>query len=81
MIQWSRLIYYLNGLWTQEPLTETAEIIEYARKKGVDYYVKEIFEQNISLQDIKATPEGVQFVDLYISQDGKYKVAFYKIIK
>jgi hypothetical protein len=81
MIQWSRLIYYLNGLWTPDPLAETDAILKFAKMSGVDYIVKEIFDPNMSLQDIKNTPPGVKFTDIYVSKDGAYKVAFFQLIK
>lgn len=79
MLQWSKLIYFLNGTWTPDPLAETADIIRFAKKNGVDFYVKEITDPNISLIDIKTPPNGIEFVDMYESNDRTYKVAFYRL--
>ncbi len=79
MLQWSKLVYYLNGQWTPDPFAEHSAILNFAKKNKVDYIVKEITDPALSLEDIKDAPPGIEFVDVYLSERGNYKVAFYKL--
>lgn len=81
MLQWSKLVYYLNGQWTPDPFADHNVILNFAKKNKVDYIVKEIQDTTLSLEDIKDAPQGIEFVDMYLSERSNYKVAFYKLRK
>lgn len=80
MIPWSRLIYYLNGLWTALPVAEPEEIYIYALRNKVDVLVIEGPDPSISDSDLADGAPGFTLDSIYHSETTPYRVAFYKPI-
>jgi hypothetical protein len=82
MVEWNKMIYYLEGLWTPMPITTHANKIAFARRHMVDYIIQEYpgWEwKNDELLSFK--PSGLKLVGLYRSDDGEYIAAYYKLEK
>ena len=78
MVAWNKMIYYLNGLWTPEPVAGAMEIYKFAASNHVDLFVKEVFEPGISDVDLKSGPPGFKLAQIYRSDSPDYRVAFYQ---
>lgn len=79
MATWSKLVYYLDGLWVPEPITDMPQLLTFARSRKVDYIVKEVVGNAVSIADMQNTPPGIRLTGLYVSPDGTYKVGFYRL--
>ncbi|WP_243370767.1 hypothetical protein [Geotalea sp. SG265] len=72
-------MYYLDGLWTPEPVADLPQLLQFARKNKVDLVVKEMVGDKHSDAEIMAPPPGLVFVGLYRSTTRNYQVAFYRL--
>ena len=79
MVSWSKIIYYLNGLWTPYPVADYGEVLAFARANRVDFIVMEIVGERYSIEQLMKTPPGIQLADLYVSTTLPYAVAFYRL--
>ena len=78
MVSWNKLIYFLNGLWTAEPVTDYYSMLQYAHREGAEYYLSEV-PSNVPLSElVTAAPPGLAFVTLYRSPDTGFSVAVYR---
>jgi hypothetical protein len=78
MVSWNKMIYYLNGLWTAEPVAPPYETYKYAIMNRVDLLVQEVLEPGIPDLALTMAPPGFVFVTLYHSDTTDYRVAFYR---
>ncbi|MFH1027741.1 MAG: glycosyltransferase family 39 protein [Pseudomonadota bacterium] len=78
MVPWNKMIYYLDGIWTAEPVADYFSQLQYARKNGVEYIVREFFD-NVTDDELKAAPPGISLATVYRSQRINYGVAFYRV--
>ena len=78
MIQWSPLVYYLQGFWVARPVADIKEMIAYARRNNVDYVVVDIQSEAITVDDMLRWP-GLRAVGFYVSATTPLKVGFYRI--
>jgi hypothetical protein len=79
MVSWSKIIYYLNGLWTPYPVADYNEVLAFARANQVDYIVVEMAGAPDDMEQLTKTPAGIKFADLYVSSTLPYAVAFYRL--
>ncbi|MSN27283.1 MAG: hypothetical protein GJV46_15635 [Geobacter sp.] len=79
MVRWNKMIYYLDGLWTAEPVADYFSQLQYARRNGAEYIVKEIYA-DVSDNDLMATPPGIKLAGVYRSERISYGVAYYRIL-
>ena len=79
MVPWSKIVYYLDGLWTAWPVTDYPHLIAYARRNGVDYLVVEQVGEG-SMGEVENPPFGAELAGIYRSTGYPYAVAFYRLI-
>lgn len=79
MVPWSKIIYYLDGRWTAFPVAGYPEMLDYARRNGVDYIVVEMVGEN-SMPEPEKPPYGLQLAEFYRSDTSPYAVAFYRVV-
>lgn len=78
MVRWSKLIYFLNGLWTAEPVADYFSLLQYAHREGAEYYLREV-PPDVPLSELATTvPPGLAFATLYRSPDTGFSVAVYR---
>jgi hypothetical protein len=79
MVRWNKIVYNLDGLWTAFPVAEVPQIVDYARRNGVDYIV---LEQNAppSRSALQNPPNGLEVAGLYRSDGFPYVVVFYRVL-
>lgn len=80
MVPWSRIVYYLNGLWTPYPVADFSDVLVFARNNRADYIVVEMVGDIAPLEVLVRTPGGIEFAELYRSSSSPYAVAFYRIL-
>ncbi|MDU0457676.1 MAG: glycosyltransferase family 39 protein [Geobacteraceae bacterium] len=78
MVPWNKMIYYLDGIWTAEPVADYFTQLQYARKNGVEYIVREFFD-SVTDDELKMAPPGISLATVYRSQRINYGVAFYRV--
>jgi len=79
MAAWSKIVYHLDGLWTALPVAGNEEVIDYARRNGVDFIVEEVVgEQNMAEPEGLAT--GLRLAAHYRSDSYPYAVNFYQVL-
>ena len=78
MSPWNKMIYYLDGIWTAEPVADYFSQLQYARKNGVEYIVREFFD-SVTDDELKMAPPGISLAAVYRSQRINYGVAFYRV--
>ena len=81
LVGWNKMIYYLDGLWTAEPITDFPNLMEFIRRNNVDYIVREIDPQGVSDSDLAITPPGIRLAAVYRSPRISYMVAFYQVMR
>jgi 4-amino-4-deoxy-L-arabinose transferase-like glycosyltransferase len=79
MVRWSKIVYYLDGLWTAWPVTDYPQLIAYARRNGVDYLVVELVGAE-SMAEPEKPPYGLELAGLYRSASSPYAAAFYRLL-
>ncbi len=79
MVPWNKMIYYLDGIWTAEPVADYFSQLQYARDNGVEYIVREIFD-DLSDRDLLAAPPGIKLAGIYRSERINYAVAYYRVL-
>ena len=78
MISWSPIVYYLEGIWTARPVASAKEQFDYARKHGVEYFVLDVVNPQITAEEM-SDQAGLQLVGLYRSASTPVKVGFYRL--
>jgi hypothetical protein len=80
MLQWNKMIYYLDGLWTPMPITGYRRMLEFARHNKVDYIVLEYSGGAFadSMRRGAIPPPGLSLAGIYRSEDFEYCAAFYE---
>lgn len=81
MVIWCKLVYYLNGSWTPEPVAGINETLKFAKANKVDYVVKEMIGGDYAAEEIMTPPAGLQYVGLYKSSERQYAIAYYRLSK
>lgn len=81
MVSWNKMIYYLDGLWTAEPITDFPNMMRFAIRNNVEYIVREIEASGISADDLANAPEGLRLAAVYRSPRIDYAVLFYQIVR
>ena len=79
MVGWSKIIYYLDGLWTAWPVADYLQLIGYARRNKVDYLVEELVGPE-SMSEPTKPPYGLELAGLYRSETSQYAAVFYRLI-
>lgn len=80
MVPWNKMIYYLDGIWTAQPVADYFNQLQYARRNGVEYIVVEI-PADVPDAELQATPPGVSLAAVYRSDRINYGVAYYSVLK
>ncbi len=81
MVQWNKMIYYLDGLWTPMPITSHSRMLEFARRNKVDYVIGEY--DGLAVTDkqlVDGVPSGLQLIGVYRSEDLEYCAVYYKLL-
>ena len=78
MVKWSKIVYYLDGLWTAFPLASHEEVLRYARQHKVDYIVLEITDPR-EMETVYYRQPGVELVEVFKPQEYEYMLAFYRL--
>jgi 4-amino-4-deoxy-L-arabinose transferase-like glycosyltransferase len=60
MVQWNKMIYYLDGLWTPEPIANHGQMLDFARKNNVDYLIWEYFDRQMSDEELANAPPDLK---------------------
>lgn len=81
MVSWNKMIYYLDGLWTAEPIADFPDLMRFAVRNNVDYFIREVETSNISAADVAGTPPGLRVAAVYQSSRIDYAVIFYQIVR
>jgi 4-amino-4-deoxy-L-arabinose transferase-like glycosyltransferase len=82
MVEWNKMIYYLEGLWTPMPITTHDNRIAFARRHNVDYIIQEYAGWEWKNDELlRFKPNGLDLVGFYRSDDGEYIAAYYKLKK
>lgn len=79
MVAWNKMIYYLDGIWTAEPVADYFSQLRYARQNGVEYIVRE-FPAEISDAELQMVPPGIRLATVFRSERLNYGVAFYNVL-
>jgi len=79
MVGWSKIVYYLDGLWTALPVAEYQQVLDYARRNGVDYLVVELLGEG-SRTEPEKTPYGLELAGVYRSDSSPYMAVFYRVV-
>ncbi len=79
MVIWSKIVYYLDGLWTAWPVAAYPELMAYARRNEVDFLVVELVGQE-SMGEPEPPPPGLELAGIYRSADAPYAAAFYRLV-
>jgi 4-amino-4-deoxy-L-arabinose transferase-like glycosyltransferase len=80
MVQWNKMIYYLNGLWTPLPVAAPLEKYTYAVRNRVDLYVFEVRNPEVQDSELISAAPGFVLDTIYHSDNSPYRVAFYRPI-
>jgi len=85
MVNWNKMIYYLDGLWTPFPIADTlTDLLDFARRNNVDYIVRDLDDNEIDMPDsdlFRNTPPGLKLAGIYRSKDLNYAVSFYEVLE
>jgi len=79
MVNWSKLIYPLNGLWTATPVAEYPRLHAFALSQRAEFLLLEM-DGSVSPEQIEKTPPGLKFVTMYRSDKSGYTVAVYRFV-
>jgi 4-amino-4-deoxy-L-arabinose transferase-like glycosyltransferase len=81
MVQWNKMIYHLDGLWTPVPITSRSRMLEFARRNNVEYVIWEYHGRDVSDEQlIGDVPPGLKLAGIYRSEDLEYCAAFYELL-
>jgi 4-amino-4-deoxy-L-arabinose transferase-like glycosyltransferase len=75
---WTKMVYYLNGLWTEFPVADYQATLDFARRKGVDYIVIERVGDQTKIKPELAL--GLMHEARYLSSTYPYAVDFYQVM-
>ena len=75
---WTKMPYYLDGLWTEYPVASYLATLAFARRQGVDYFVVERVGEGSKAQPDYAP--GLAHEARYRSDSYPYVVDFYRIL-
>lgn len=82
MVTWNKMIYYLDGFWTADPITDHYNTsLAYARQNGVEFIVKEYFNEHPSDEAIAQTPQGIRVGAVYRSPRFNYTAVFFEVVR
>lgn len=81
MVPWNKMIYYLDGLWTAEPIADFPDMMRFAIRNNVDYYVREVEASNLTVAGVTGTPPSLRVAAVYQSPRIDYAVIFYQIVR
>ena len=81
LVVWNKMIYYLDGLWTPEPITDFKKMIQFARQNSVEYIIKEIPDQSVSVEDMVNVPPEVKLAWYYHSPLYEYTAVIYRLVR
>jgi 4-amino-4-deoxy-L-arabinose transferase-like glycosyltransferase len=79
MVPWSKIVYYLDGLWTAWPVADFPQLLDYGRRNGADYLVVEMVGEE-SMAEPAKPPYGLELAGLYRSDSSPYAAAFYRLL-
>ena len=79
MVMWSKIVYYLDGLWTARPIADYNELLAYAQQNGVDYIVVELVGEQSKIEPGQAP--GLEHAARYQSSTYPYAVDFYRVLR
>jgi 4-amino-4-deoxy-L-arabinose transferase-like glycosyltransferase len=79
MVSWNKMIYYLDGLWTAEPIANFPDMMRFAISNNVEYIVRESATSEMSGADLEMVPPGLKLAAVYRSPRIDYTVAFYRV--
>lgn len=79
MVPWSKIVYYLDGLWTAWPVADYPQLLDYARRNEADYLVVEMVGEG-SMAEPEKPPYGLELAGLYRSDSSPYAAAFYRLV-
>jgi uncharacterized membrane protein YuzA (DUF378 family) len=81
MVPWNKMIYYLDGLWVSQPITDFATLMRFAERNKVEYIVSENATSEMSPADLINVPPGLKVAAVYRSPRIDYTVVFYQIVR
>lgn len=81
MLPWNKMIYYLDGLWTAEPVTDFSSMMTFAVNNKVEYIIREAAQSDISVADMANAPPGLRLAAVYQSPRIDYAVLFYQVVR
>lgn len=81
MSPWNKMIYYLDGLWTAEPVADYRDMMSFAIRNNVEYIVKEISPSEVPAAELATVPPGLRLAAVYRSPRIDYSVLFYQIVR
>jgi hypothetical protein len=80
MVEWNKMIYYLDGLWTPMPITSQERLIEFARRQNVDIVIREYPGWEWTDEQLmNYAPRGLKLEGFYRSTDQEYIAVFYRL--
>lgn len=77
MATWGKIVYHLEGEWTALPVAADTDVLNYARRNGVDYVVVELLGPSAAGE--VPVPRGFELAGVYRSLLVKYTAAFYRV--
>ena len=81
MVEWNKLIYHLDGLWTALPIAEPEKVYLYALRNQVDILVIEGIDPEIPDSALNNRLYGFSLDSVYHSEKTPYRVAFFRPIR
>ncbi|GAC1472180.1 MAG: hypothetical protein PVSMB11_07860 [Desulfuromonadaceae bacterium] len=81
MVPWNKMIYYLDGFWTAEPIADFPNLMRFAIRNNVEYIVREVATSDMSAADLAIAPPGLRVAAVYQSPRIDYTVVFYQIVR
>lgn len=82
MVQWSKMIYYLDGLWTPMPVvTSHEQVLDFAHRNNVEYVVWQFQDRTVTDEVlVKEIPQDFKLAGIFRSENLGYCAAFYELI-
>jgi hypothetical protein len=81
MIGWSKIVYYLDGIWTALPIAPLPGILSYARKHGAEFLVLETSDAGIDERALAQIIPNATLAGVYRSTELPYIAVFYRFRK
>lgn len=80
MAGWSKIVYFLDGLWTALPVGKPEDILRYGKSNGAQYVVLELGDNRLPNDYLARLMPGTQLAGVYRSRQLTYSAAFYRIL-